>query len=424
MHNRATVVGKRNGPGLARHESGQIIALFALALIVLCGMAGLAVDVGYARVEKRRMQTAADAAAMAAASASIAGDNYTSAARKDSSLNGFTDGARGVSVTVNQPPASGSYAGNNSYLEAVVSQTQPTFLLNAFGIGSIPVAARAVAYIGSAPSCIYALGQTGTDITLNGSAAVNSQCGVMDDSSGSPALVGTGSAQLTASAIDVVGQASWGSSIPTSPTAVAGVVPVSDPLSYLTPPTVGGCTQTNYHANSTTTIGPGTYCGGIQVNGGSTTLNLTAGTYILEGGGLQVNGGASLDSVNSDGSLGGSVMFYNTQGAGYGSGSISISGGSVLNLTAPTSGAYAGILFSQDPTNTDAASFTGSSSSIFQGALYFPTAALTYSGSSAAAAYTILVAQSITFTGSSSMNDNYSSLPGGVSPIKVMNLAE
>jgi len=51
----------------SRDDSGQVLALFALALIVLLGMVALAVDGGYAYVQRRRVQYAADAAALAGA---------------------------------------------------------------------------------------------------------------------------------------------------------------------------------------------------------------------------------------------------------------------------------------------------------------------------------------------------------------------
>ena len=49
-----------------RMEAGQVFALFALALPVLLGMSALVIDVGTLFVEKRSMQQAADAAALAA----------------------------------------------------------------------------------------------------------------------------------------------------------------------------------------------------------------------------------------------------------------------------------------------------------------------------------------------------------------------
>jgi hypothetical protein len=51
----------------ARGERGQILALVALALVALLGIAAFAIDVGYAYYAKRQLQSATDAAALAGA---------------------------------------------------------------------------------------------------------------------------------------------------------------------------------------------------------------------------------------------------------------------------------------------------------------------------------------------------------------------
>jgi hypothetical protein len=157
-------------------------------------------------------------------------------------------------------------------------------------------------------------------------------------------------------------------------------------------------------------ITPGVYCGGISISGGA-TVTMSAGTYILLGGGLSVSGGSILSDTSG-------VTFYNTYGTGHPYGAISLSGGANVQLIAPTTGPLAGILFYQDPTVVGgaASTFSGGTSTFFEGALYFPTTALSYSGS-ATANYTIIVAKTVSFTGGSTLNANYSSLPGG-SPVK------
>jgi hypothetical protein len=59
------------------------------------------------------------------------------------------------------------------------------------------------------------------------------------------------------------------------------------------------------------------------------------------------------------------------------------SGRGAINLTAPDSGTYEGLLFFQDRTVTYSTAnvFNGNASSNTSGAFYFPTTSLTYSGS-------------------------------------------
>src|ERR1039457_7519952 len=71
-------------------DEGQALVLTALALVVLMLMAGLGVDVGFLRYQKQQMQKAADAGAIAGASALIYNGKYKAAAQADSAANGFT----------------------------------------------------------------------------------------------------------------------------------------------------------------------------------------------------------------------------------------------------------------------------------------------------------------------------------------------
>jgi hypothetical protein len=87
------------------------------------------------------------------------------------------------------------------------------------------------------------------------------------------------------------------------------------------------------------------------------------------------------------------------------------SGRGAINLTAPDSGTYEGLLFFQDRTVTYSTAnvFNGNASSNTSGAFYFPTTSLTYSGSSTGR-YQALVAKTVTMTG----NSNFLNDPDGV----------
>src|SRR5579862_558771 len=50
-----------------RREEGQVIVIMVLFLVVLCGFAGLTIDIGRIYVAQRQLQEAVDAAALAAA---------------------------------------------------------------------------------------------------------------------------------------------------------------------------------------------------------------------------------------------------------------------------------------------------------------------------------------------------------------------
>ena len=79
----------------------------------------------------------------------------------DSGLNGFSNGSNGVTVTINIPPLSGSYTTSGKAVEAIVTQSTPTYFMRMFGVNAVSVAARSVAAEGNSTNCIYALGPAG-----------------------------------------------------------------------------------------------------------------------------------------------------------------------------------------------------------------------------------------------------------------------
>jgi Flp pilus assembly protein TadG len=386
-------------------ELGQALVAVALGLVVLLGMLGLGIDFGYLRYEKGRMQAAADAAAIAGA-AEVLYTDVSTAAQAAATADGFANGTSGVTVTVNHPPLSGPNSGNSNYVEAIVAQNQPTFFMKVLGVNSVPLSARSVA-LGSSPNCLYGLGTSGDSIDILLLATVH--CGVISDAN----LGGLG--VLNATSIGVHGVVNG--LVFTNPPARTGIPQVSDPFASLTAPTAGSCVThpTQTIINTTTTLNPGTYCGGIMLSGGHATFN--PGVYILNGGGLGMT--SALGGV----ATGNGVTFYNT---GTGTGSCNTCYGSInsfftfgSSLTAPTTGTYAGILFFQDRSNPQPANFDFDASvgtRTLTGAYYFADATVSFLANFGNS-YTIIDAKTILLAVALQLNADFSSLPDG-SPIK------
>src|SRR5579863_5287061 len=96
---------------------GGVLPLVALCLAALLGFAGLSVDVGFLEYKQQAQQSATDAAAIGAAQQlTMKGCNgsasATTVADTDALNNGYGNGGN-VRVTVNNPPLSGPYAGND-----------------------------------------------------------------------------------------------------------------------------------------------------------------------------------------------------------------------------------------------------------------------------------------------------------------------
>lgn len=394
-----------------KSEAGQALAVTVVAMVALIGFAGLGVDMGMLRYEKRLQQNAADAAAIAGANdlAFPSSGGVVAAAQNASAQNGFVDNGGGqvsdcgsgaavgtVCVQVKNPPLSGPHTsgpGAANYVEVLVASVQPTYFMRILGINSEGVTARAVAWSqgsGSNNGCVYTLGSSPFGILGNGSLQAQN-CSIMDNGT-----LDAGVNVLNALSVGVSGL--LGNGTPAT----------ADPFSQLTPlcpsPCVGG-TPINIPNSGTFSENPGTYSS-ISITGATTgngpTVTFSPGSYIITGG-FSITGNATISGTG--------VTFYFTNGA-----TINASGGGSLldfQLAAPTSGPYAGILFFQDPNDTSPPLLGGDNSSQFGGVLYFPKAALTLLASSTIG---VIDAQSLTLSGSPTIN--LQGLPLGTNTVK------
>lgn len=420
-----------------RGDEGSVLVLTAVMLTVLLGFAGLALDAGYAFDYQQRMGGAADAAAKAAAyevarDSAIGQTALEAFARYDARVNGFTHGVDGITVTVNRGPTSGAYLNNTGYVEVIISRPVSTYLAGLLGRRSWTVRGRAVAGLSSASGCMYVLDPTAVSAyDQKGGSTVNlPNCGIVVNSTAVNGFSGTGGSRLTTTAVRAGGSAynfsgATGSTlnITQSPTSVQLNSPAAaDPLASLAQPTVGSCSA---HPTKTRpgyvggTLSPGTYCGGIELDGGG-TFTMNAGTYIITAdpakpsdNQLIVGNGASLTGTG--------VTIFNSATAG----PITFVGGSPINLTAPTTGTYAGILLFQDRTNTSKFEISNGASTRLTGSLYFRSATVEFSGGTFGNLYTFVVANRVSFSGGTNvtLNNDTSSLPGG-SPLKSVAVAE
>jgi len=401
---------------LARRASGQTFVLVSIALVVLIGMAALAVDVGDLWTTRRLMQSAADAGAVAGADEIAIGGSstaITAAAKDAASHNGFADGgtrpgaSSTITVAVHNPPTSGAYAANSNAVQVDVSQTQPTYFMKVLGWKSVPVSTTAVAVTLGSGSCVYSLNRSASGATtVAGTASVSSACGLYDNSSSGSALTVSGGGTITAPLVGVVGGTNINGGGSTPPTT--GIAQFGDPLAYIAAPSFSPSSCTSFHTqNISGAISPQTFCGGIHINGGN-TVTFSSGLYIIDGGGITIDGGATVS--------GSGVTFYLTGANGNGSNATNYSGVTInstatVNLSSPCDGAASGIpgmLFFQDRsiTNGNGSTINGAAGSTFNGGIYFPTTPLSYAGSSAVNGFTLLVADTLTFVGNSTVGND------------------
>lgn len=350
-----------------------------------------------------------------------------------------------ITLSLNVPPAcvgGPTPSGNTAYVEAVVTKQEPTYFARVLGIPPISLGAHAVASRNSNPPCIYALDPDGPDaIDVTIGLGLQANCAIIDESSNADALTCTLGIGISAPQISITGGAGdgllngllCGSNAPTR----TGVLPPTpaDPLAYLPAPpgsgpnpqcgtgaaTISGkevfsgsSTPVNIGLLSGGLFGniefkPGVYCGGINITpiiSLAMRITFDPGVYILtpQGNsfGLTINAAQVASYISGDG-----VMFYSEGPApSAGAQGFNINLPAVLgtfNLSAPTSGEYAGVLFFQPADNTAQDSFLISiqllSLGSMDGAIYAPGARVFYGVSIIAGNNNILVAKDISLLG-------------------------
>src|SRR5260370_27992285 len=384
-----------------RDRRGVILIAVTGMLFVLLAFAGLAFDVGYMQWSRRRAQTAADAAAVSGAWAVQLGSPVTAQGKAASAVNGFTDGTSGVTVTINNPPSGGSYTGNSSAVEALVSQDPPSYFMRVLGYNTLPVRARAVAMQGFGTGCVYALNPSASSaLKFSGNVTLNFGCGLIDDSAAGAATKISGNTTINmtnGASIGTVGGNSLdgGAVVNTSTSLSSGIIPAPDPLSTqpmpapsLGTPCFDGTTMINVPCTSNGTLAngsysPGVYGGGITIGSGI-NVNFSPGLYIIAGGsGLRITAG----TVTANG-----VTFYITDAAGWpcsglngsnaNAGVVSVNSQANLTLTAPNDGTYAGIALFENRNLTanksSDATINGGDGVTTAGAIYFPKTNLSF----------------------------------------------
>jgi hypothetical protein len=133
-----------------------MITMFAAVLPIIVLFCGLVLDLGVIELRSLQLQSAADAAAIAAELEAERGTgNWVNSATLDAGINGFTDGSNNVTVTVVQSATSGAYAGRYDTLQATISEQVQTLFMGTLHGGKVTVSATGVALM---TPCVYLTG--------------------------------------------------------------------------------------------------------------------------------------------------------------------------------------------------------------------------------------------------------------------------
>ena len=355
----------------ASRQRGVLALWTAVLLPIVILLLALVIESAYLFAVRRAQQTATDLAAQSGALQALRENaaGVTAAARYTAAENGFPVAA-GTTVTVDRPPAVGAYAGNELAVRVRIEHQPPRIFSALFVGASTLIGTQATARL-RRPVCLMTLADTG-----NGSMAIDANgnipgtfCAAQVNSSGATALTVGNNAQVTLHSIRVRGGRSISGSATVTPVPVTGAASVADPMLALTEPVFTACDFNNFVASGTVTLQPGTYCNGIRLNANA-RATFASGNYLIYGGGLTTLTNSRL--------TGSAVTIFIAVG-----GSVTMNSTTIVNLTAPKSGTYAGIaIFESRSVPLGVASHTIpiASTGQLEGVVYTPRSALQVTG--------------------------------------------
>jgi len=430
LHSRIKAMARK----LRADERGVSGLVTAIALTVLMGFSGLAIDVVMWEVSQRSMQGAADQAALAAATAyRNAGETtalgVSTTAQNAAYATAIQSGYPAASVTV-APFNNGGTCTNNGCLQVTIAQSQQRYFTGIFLNSDVNVTVSAVGTCKGCEAGSFTVGSNGGDpcvmalapggkgvITDTGGAVLSlSNCNLYNNAPNTDATVVNNGGIIEGCSLT---NACGSKAFLAQPNVPAGAIdvpvvtsasPAPDPYANITPPPVASTCIKDFSAwasppsskTNFVNVPSGTYCPG-NINGTNISFANGATIVINQNNGLDTHG-------NGNSSMSGNGVTIYALGGG------SINANTVMNISSPTTGPYAGIaLWFGD---TSPVTYNGSNSGTFSGAIYAPDAHVSYSGNGASSSTcTRLVAGSIALSGGTAAVFNNSGCPTIAGPV-------
>lgn len=368
-----------------RNQTGVAVIQMAVAAPVLMAAVGAATDMALFSLKHSQLQAVADEAAIAAANELALGKTNESVLQ--AAANAFiqaaiSDPRRNVSSEVH-------LNGDAISVSVKLSEAWTPFLAHFLGVSVTPIVSKATAAIaGSANICVLALhGDESKSLEVKPNATITANnCAIFVDSSASDSINIGDQAVVTSAQLCTVGGASNGGTADAPPTTDCPLV--ADPLGARSEPADAACDNTNLHIGSGSTIlDPGTYCGGITIDG-TADVTFQAGNYVVRDGAFEIKGSSKVKGEN--------VGFF-LKGA---ASTISFTGNAEISLSGSVEDEMAGLLFFEErsaPLGRDHR-ISSNKAHTLTGTLYLSRGNLRIDpGASVASksAYTVIIAQNL-----------------------------
>ena len=313
-------------------RAGSTAVWFALAVPLLAGATGVAINYAWLTAQRGSLQSIADNAATNAArelTFARPDPNRVAALAVDYAKKLLQDKAPTAVPTA-------QVIDNNTAVTVQISYQAP--LPVPINGQSADIGATATARItGSAPICVVVLeDKAGNALYMQKYARMTGEgCAIYSDSRSPTGIKGQDASKLTAALICSAGGYSGSGNF--NPTPVTDCPPINDPLAARQAPPDAPCTfnTKTLDTGGVLPLTPGVYCGGLTITK-NTTASLSPGVYVIKDGPLKVSGGGTIQGNN--------VGFYLKGNASV----IDFSTDSTVSLTAPKDGLLSGILFFED----------------------------------------------------------------------------
>jgi hypothetical protein len=363
-------------------QRGAVVSFVAIALAVIMGFAGIALDVGYLEYQQDNQQAATDAAAMGGAQ-EAATDNCNnasdavSAAVADAALNGYSS----TYVQATSPPSTGPYANNACAVAVTITKTKAVAFSKLFGMtGKESTQAVGVASVSSGSSgCIWLLDFNQADQTNFSNSNIQvPTCAIYIN-----AFANFSNSTINAGYIGWANGTNNTSGASFTKATPAPMQPVSDPCpsfagcEWLTnngpTPSQSGCSgsinQSGGNVGSAGTVscysnfalsGVATVCGIIEVTGSQ--LHLQNSTLTSCSSGVTFAMASSVNDVNFS--------------------------SATLTLAAPLTGNTAGVVFWRNSNQSNSVNYSTCTCKL-TGLLYYPATQVNYSSNNGA--YALMV---------------------------------
>jgi len=349
-----------------RDRNGSVAIYFAFAVLPVLAMLGLAVDYGRLTIARNAAQSAMDNAVLTAL-------QTPSAATAT-----FLAGATRADLTVSESPTFTTNADQS--VTGSAKAELATQIISVFGFRSLSFTvsstakstARATTATTANKVCILVLDPTSAQsLLVNGNFVVSApDCEIDVASTGNPAAIFNSGDNIAVQNVCIKGTSVIRNSVAV-PNLTLGCPVASDPFAGKLPAVSStSCTVSNQNYSGSNTLSPGVYCGNFNFNG-SGTLTFKPGLYVLKGSNWNLNSGWKVSGTG--------VTFYFADSSSY----IQLNSGVTVNLSAPTSGAYANILIYEPPGLSNSAfTINAGADQTINGLIYLPSRQLTFNAGS------------------------------------------